>query len=198
MNIYDMQSDSSEAGDKWVRFFTRHKLALPDLVADEPAFFASHPRIEVMRNNENIPRGMRQQLGDYSNLSYDVHPVFSERAKQLLAPHVQGLGQWIELVSEHDPTYWLFYITNVVDALNVEKSEVVYFPSTPGKVMAIDRYTFKLEAVRDQVLFTLPQRPGSNRCVTDRFVDIIKANGLTGFEFKLLWTDEASIQSNAA
>jgi hypothetical protein len=198
MNVYNMQSDSSDAGDKWVRFFTRHSLALPDLVTDEPAFFASHPRIEVMRNNENIPRGMKRELGDYSNLSYDVHPVFSERARRLLAPHLQGLGQWIELASEHDPTYWLFYITNVVDALNVEKSEVVYFPSTPGKVMAIDRYSFYPEAVGNQMLFTLPQRPGSNRCVTDRFVDIVRANALTGFEFKLLWTDEVDSEAKAA
>jgi hypothetical protein len=200
MNIYDMKTDTGESGDKWVQFYTRHELALPLDSWAEPAFFAEHQRIEVVRNNQSVPRGTKQRLGDYSNLSHDVHPVFSDRAKQLLAPKLQGLGQWIELASENDPTYWLFYITNVVDALDVEKSKVVYFPSTPGKVMAIDRYVFKPEAVRDQMLFTLPQRPGTNRCVTDRFVEIAKANGLTGVEFKLLWSssDEPQLAARAA
>jgi hypothetical protein len=191
MNVYDMGSESGEAGDKWVHFYTRHKVAMPGLSWERSAFFAAHPRIEVMRNNQNIPRGTKQQLGDYSNLSHDVHPVFSDRAKQALAPHLQGLGQWIELVPDYDPTYWLFYITKVIDALDVEKSEVVYFPSTPGKVMAIDRFVFKPEAVQDQLLFTLLQRPGSNRCVTDRFVELARQHGLTGLEFKLLWSSDS-------
>ena len=198
MNVYGMGIESGESGERWVRFYTRNKLALPGIASEEPDFFAAHPRIAVMRNNKNIPRGIKQKLGDYSNLSHDVHPVFSERAKRLLAPHLQGLGEWIELTSEHDPTYWLFYITNVVDALDVANSKLIYFPSTPGKVMAIDGYEFKPEAVRDQWLFTLPQRPGCNRCVTDRFVDLVRQHGLTGFEFTLLWSDESAIASQAA
>ena len=66
MNVYDLGIESTEAGDRWVRFYTRHKLAMPGLSAERPAFFAAHPRIEVMRNNQNIPRGTKQQLGDYS------------------------------------------------------------------------------------------------------------------------------------
>jgi hypothetical protein len=186
MNVYDMGSESGEAGDNWVRFYTRHKLGFPHLTVDEPAFFAAHPRIEVMRNNHNIPRGTKQQLGDYSNVNHNVHPVFSERAKQVFAPHLQGLGRWIELVPDCDPTYWLFSITNVIDAMDEEKSEVKRFAD--GGVMRIVRFVFKPEAVRDQWLFTLPQRPGSNRCVTDRFVELARQHGLTGLEFKLLWS----------
>jgi hypothetical protein len=196
MNIFDLHGESSDSGDKWVRFYTRHKLAMPGLSSERSAFFAMHQRIEVMRNNENIPRGTKRQLGDYSNVNNNIHPVFSVRAKQLLASHLEGLGQWIELVSENDPVYWLFYITNIVDALDVQKSELAYFKSTPGKVMDIDRYVFKPEAVLDQMLFTLPQRPGSNRCVTDRFVEIVKANGLTGFEFKPLWSSSDEMQTS--
>jgi hypothetical protein len=197
MNIYDMHGESGESAGTWVRFYTRHKLGFPRLAVEERAFFAKHQRIEVMRNNENLPRGTKRQLGDYSNVNNNIHPVFSVRAKQLLAPHLEGLGQWIELVSENDPVYWLFYITNIVDALDVQKSGLAYFKSTPGKVMDIDSYVFKPEAVVDQMLFTLPQRPGSNRCVTDRFVEIVKANGLTGFEFKPLWSSSDEVQTSA-
>jgi hypothetical protein len=198
MNVYDMDTQSGEPGEKWVHFYTRNNLAMPALSWERPAFFAAHPRIAVMRNNQTLPRGFKQKLADYSNVNHNVHPVFSDRAKQVLAPHLDGLGQWIELVADPDPTYWLFYITNVVDALDLANSEVVYFPSTPGKVMAIDRYSFKPEAVRDQWLFTLPQRPGSNRCVTDRFVDLVRQHGLTGLEFKLLWSDESTTAARAA
>lgn len=196
MNVYGMGIESGESGERWVRFYTRNKLALPDIVSEEPAFFAAHPRIAVMRNNKNIPRGIKQKLGDYSNLSNDVHPVFSDRARRLLAPHLEGLGQWIELTSEHDPTYWLFYITNIVDALDEPRSELLRFKD--GGVMRIARYAFRPEAVRDQWLFTLPQRPGCNRCVTDRFVDLVRRHGLTGFEFTLLWSDEGASASRAA
>ncbi|MCY7317076.1 MAG: hypothetical protein LH480_16090 [Rubrivivax sp.] len=94
MNVYDMHP---EPNNQWVHFYTRNNLATPLDSKDEAAFFAAHPHIAVMRNNKDIPRGTKQKLGDYSNLSHDIHPVFSHRAKQLLALHLQGLGQWIEL-----------------------------------------------------------------------------------------------------
>ena len=76
----------------------------------------------------------------YSNLSHDVHPVFSERAKRLLERRLEGLGRWIELVYDEAP-YWLFFITNVVDALDESKSEIAYFTNST-KVLGIDSYAF--------------------------------------------------------
>ncbi|MCY7315097.1 MAG: hypothetical protein LH480_05605 [Rubrivivax sp.] len=118
------------------------------------------------------------------------------REQWLLTVALSQLGHGSRLTSEQDPTYWLFYITNVVDALDEEQSELVRFRD--GGVMRIASYTFKPEAVRDQWLFTLPQRPGCNRCVTDRFVDLVREHQLTGFGFKLLWSDELAPAAKAA
>jgi hypothetical protein len=188
LNVYDMDIEGF-AEPAWVRFHTQHNLITLMHPDQEPAFFATHPRIEVDRNTDFTPRESDARFGDYSNLNHNVHPVFSQRAKDLLTPHLQGLGQWIELVSDEAP-YWLFFISHVVDALDVPNSKILYFPSTPGKVMRIARYAFHPDAVRDQWLFTLPQMVRSHRLVTDRFVDFVRAHGLTGFEFRLLWSEE--------
>jgi hypothetical protein len=92
--------------------------------------------------------------------------------------------------------YAFFNITNVVDALDEAKSELKYF--SDGGFHRVLRYAFKPEAVRDQLLFKIPQQPGGFAFVTDRFVEIVKANGLTGFGFDKKWTDEVSAESKAA
>lgn len=188
MNVYDMRPDS-EAQPKWVRFFTKNNLVMPSFAADELAFFSIHTRIEVERNHESTPLGSGARFGDYSNVNHNVHPVFSQRAKELLTPHLAGAGQWIELVGDEAP-YWLFFVTNVVPALDLEASAIAYFPSSPSKVMEISEYGFKPELVRNQWLFTLPQRIRSNRLVTDRFIDFVREHELTGFRFHLLWSQE--------
>ncbi|MBC7938225.1 MAG: hypothetical protein H7Z19_00435 [Chitinophagaceae bacterium] len=187
MNIYDMRIDD-EASPAWISFYAKHELVMPLSADQEAEFFAGHPRIEVDRDTEFTPRESNARFGDYSNVNHNVHPVFSQRAKELLQPHLYGLGQWIELLSNEAP-YWLFFVTNLVDALDVERSKVLYFTNS-SKVMRIARYAFKRELLHDQWLFTLPQRPGSNRLVTDRFVDFAREHGLTGFRFHLLWSQE--------
>jgi hypothetical protein len=186
MNVYDMKADGS--GTQWVWLYTRHNLALPSQSAQESAFFDAHPRIEVERS-EYTPRGSKAKLPDCSNLSHDVHPVFSQRAKDLLADRLLGLGRWVELGFDEAP-YWLFHVTNVVDALDEPNSEVVYFTDEPKKVLRIAQYIFRPEKVQGQFLFTLPQRPGSNRLVTDEFVDLVREHRLTGFSFEFLWSSE--------
>jgi hypothetical protein len=188
MNVYQLQP-SSDDNPKWVRFYTKHKLATPMSSNEDEAFFDAHPRIEIDRNTDSTPRGSKARFGDYSNLSHDVYPVLSDRAKQVFESHLKGLGRWVELISD-EATYWLFVITNVVDALDVPKSKIAYFPSTPGKVMGIDSFAFKPEVVENQLLFTLPYQPRRDRLVTDRFVDIVREHRLTAFQFELLWSSD--------
>lgn len=182
MNVYDMTADSN---NRWVWFFTKHKLALPADPQEERAFFDTHPKIAIVRNTETQRRPSEAMLADYSNLNYNVYPVFSQRAKELLGRHLDGLGRWIELDCPEAP-YWLFWITNVVDALDEDRSQIRRF--SDGDVMRIESFTFKPERVRDQVLFTLPQRPGSQRLVTQSFVELVRQHRLTGFRFHLLWS----------
>ncbi|MEW6706036.1 MAG: DUF1629 domain-containing protein [Pseudomonadota bacterium] len=191
MKVYELDSES---GRKWVWFFTVEGPVTPNTYQETVEHFKRQPRIRIDRNTECTPRSSRAQLADFSNLDYDCFPVFSERAKQVLGPHIDSLGQWLKLECDEAP-YWLFNITNVVDALDEQKSELLRFDS--GKVMRIARFAFYPERVRGQFMFTVPQRPGVHNLVTDEFVKLVQQHKLTGFNFKLLWTDEGQQRAAA-
>jgi hypothetical protein len=187
VNVYDMDMDKEEK--KWVSFYTKHNLAMPSSAAERPAFFDAHPRIEIDRS-DYTPRGSKAKLADYSNVNHNVHPVFSQRAKDILSDRLHGLGRWIELVSDEAP-YWLFYVTNVVDALDEPASKVIYFDDdVPNKVLRIAQHVFRPERVQGQFLFTLPQKKGYHRLVTDDFINVVREHRLTGFRFEFLWSSE--------
>jgi hypothetical protein len=185
MNVYDMKQDRRDEVD-WICFYTKNKLAMPPTFDECVPFFEAHPRIAIDRNTDFTPRGSKAKFSDYSNVNHNVHPVFSQRAKRILEPHLQGLGRWIELESDEAP-YWLFFVTHIVDALDMEKSELLYF-GDGKRVMRIARYAFKADLIKDQFLFTLPQAPGKERLVTDRFIDLVAEHQLTGFWFQRLWS----------
>lgn len=186
MVVYDMKADGRS--NEWVLFSTRNGLLFPNQTSEEEAFFDQHPKIAVGRDKAYTPNGSKAKLADFSSVNYDVYPVFSDRARTIVAPILEGLGRWIELDFDEAP-YWLFYITNVVDALDEGRSQITRFSSSQ-KVLSIDSYAFKPEVAKDQWLFTLPQRPGSNRLVTDRFVELVREHRLTGFLFQKLWSSD--------
>jgi hypothetical protein len=150
-----------------------------------------------VRRNYSVKGNLAKPLADRVGIDADVDPmVLSRRALDVLLPYIGGLGQVLPLAFD-EAEYSLFNITNVVDALDEGKSELEHFPSS-GRLSGVKRYAFRLEAVRDQLIFKIPQQPGGFAFVTDRFVEIVKANGLTGFEFKRMWSDEVVAQDKAA
>jgi hypothetical protein len=183
--VYDMRPDGRDE-QEWVWFFTKHQPVMPLRYDECAGFFKAHPRIEIDRNTDSTPRSSKAKLPDFSNLSHSVHPVFSQRAKDIFAPRLEGLGTWVELVYDEAP-YWLFHITNVVDALHFEKAEVSYFKD--GGFKRVESFAFEPDVVKSQFLFTLPQQPGSNRLVTDEFIKVVRQHKLTGFIFERLWSD---------
>jgi hypothetical protein len=190
LKIYKLELDGTGA---WVLFFSANNVVTPPY-RESRAFFAGQPRIKIDRNTEATPKKSKAKLGDFTNVNYDPYPCFSQRAKDILGPHIDPLGQWLPLECEEAP-YWLFNITNVVDALEVEKSKLAYFRD--GGVMAIDEFAFHPEQIKDQLLFKTPQCSGSNNLVTQDFVDLVYQHQLTGFVFKLLWSSEAGpVSSN--
>ena len=150
-----------------------------------------------VRRNYSVKGNMTKPLGDRVGIDARVDPmVLSRRALDVLLPHIGTLGQVLPLAFD-EAEYAFFNITNVVDALDEAQSELEYFPSS-GRLSGVLRYAFKAEAVRDQLLFKIPQQAGGFAFVTDRFVEIVKAAGLTGFGFKQLWSDEKKIGAKAA
>jgi hypothetical protein len=149
-----------------------------------------------VRRNYSVKDNMTKPLGDRVGIDAETDPmVLSRRALDVLLPHIGTLGQVLPLAFD-EAEYALFNITNVVNALDESKSELKFF--SDGGFHRVLRYAFKPEAVRDQLIFKIPQQPGGFAFVTDRFVDLVKSNGLTGFGFKLMWTDEVKQESKVA
>jgi hypothetical protein len=149
-----------------------------------------------VRRNYSVKDNLTKPLGDRVGIDAEIDPmVLSRRALDVLLPHIGTLGQVLPLAFE-EAEYAFFNITNVVDALDESKSELKFF--SDGGFHRVLRYAFKPEAVRDQLIFKIPQQPGGFAFVTDRLVELVKSNGLTGFGFKLMWTDEISAEAKAA
>ena len=73
-----------------------------------------------------------------------------------------------------------------VDALDQAQSSVIKVPGT-DRIMYITEVAFIEEAIRDIDIFRLPHR-ASPTYVSQRFVDRVKAAGLVGLEFKMVWS----------
>ena len=149
-----------------------------------------------VRRNYSVKGNMTKPLGDRVGIDARVDPmVLSRRALDVLLPYIGTLGQVLPLAFD-EAEYAFFNITNVVDALDEAQSELKYF--SDGGFHRVLRYAFKPEAVRDQLLFKIPQQAGGFAFVTDRFVEIVRAAGLTGFGFKHLWSDDEEAGAKAA
>jgi len=113
-------------------------------------------------------------------------PVLSDRAKSILQPVLGSAVEWLPLVFD-EAQYWLLNVLHVIDALNVSKAHIRTLPS--GRVLDIDTYAFKSEVVSDEWLFKVVQHPFSV-LVTDRFRELVAAQGLTGCFFQPVWDSE--------
>jgi hypothetical protein len=154
----------------------------------EPFALETWQPFKVIRDYSR-PDNLTKPLGDRAVLNSLLGIlVLSRRALDALLPHIGHLGQALPIEFD-ECEYQLFNITNVVDALDDEAAQIWRFPSS-GRIGQIERYAFKPAAVRDQLLFKIPQQPGGFAFCTDRFVDLVKQHGLTGFGFEQVWSDQ--------
>jgi len=186
MNVYDIWMDSNR---KWARYVTIEGPVIPLIHEDVRTLFDRQPRIRIERDEKSTPCTSKAKPGDFSCLDHGPLPMFSERAKQVLEPYIGKSGQWLKLECDESP-YWLFNVTNVIDALDESKSELLRFAD--GKVLRIARFAFHPERLRDQMIFGVSQRPLAHNLVTDEFVRLAEHHKLTGFEFKRVWSSEVA------
>ena len=184
MKIYELESSGDE---RWRWFYAVEGAVVLPNPSEAMAFFQSQPRIRIDRNTEKSPCGSSAVLPDLSNVGSGTKPCLSERAKAVLGPRIDSLGQWLPLECDEAP-YWLFNVTQTVDALDESESQLIRFDD--GRVMRIAQFTFHPEKLRGELLFKVPQGPGHPNLVTQDFVDIVHEHGLTGFSFRLLWSEE--------
>jgi hypothetical protein len=120
-----------------------------------------------------------------STIMLSNRPV--ERLRNLVSTCGEVLP--IHLSNDRDLVY-LFNVTRVINAVDMSRSEFLRFPS--GGIMKYERLVFDHKMIPDEaVFFKTPQLgPISEIFANDLAVAAVKRAGLTGYEFRLAWTNE--------
>lgn len=126
-------------------------------------------------------------LPDFTNIA--AIPTFSEHAIHRLGPMLSDHGEFAPIQMDEPVKYFGFNPTTVVDILDESRSEIVRFSS--GRVMAVDRHVLLACVKQLPPIFKIPQSRRNTTYVNEAFVARVKATGLTGFKFNLLWDDES-------
>jgi hypothetical protein len=90
---------------------------------------------------------------DFPSLDGTI-PVFSKRGVEALRDLLEPNGEILPIDCAQG-TYFAFNVTRVVDALDVERSELELFDD--GEIMNVARYELKAEKLNDAAIFKLPQ-----------------------------------------
>ncbi len=120
--------------------------------------------------------------------TYSDFPWLGEHVPFLKKPAVEALGpvllKYGQLLPVRGEDVWLFNATTVLDALDRERSGIVYFDD--GNIAVIERHVFDEGRIGMAEVFKLPMR-ASSVFVTDPFVDRVRSAGLRGVSFRPLW-----------
>lgn len=116
--------------------------------------------------------------GDFPVLCSTI-PAISGRAANALEPLLSGNAELLPLRCDAGE-YYALNVTCVVDALNVEQSEIAHFPD--GSIMDIKRFAFHALRAPANDIFKIPQI-GTRLFVSERFVQTVEQHQLKGFLF---------------
>lgn len=120
--------------------------------------------------------------GDFPSLVTHV-PVFSQRALTKLKDSLKGNGEALPLVCD-EGEYFAFNVTNIVDALDEQRSEIKRFKSS-NRIMEVVKYRFHDEKLSANI-FKIPQTAAMDVFVSDKFKKSIESFNLKGFEFRAI------------
>jgi hypothetical protein len=144
--------------------------------------------VPFLRKPATILLKYAQLLHNHQGRSYSDFPWLGEHVPFLRKPAAEALGhillEYGQLLPVRGEEVWLFNATTVLDALDHERSQIVYFED--GNILAIERYVFDEGRIGTAEVFKLPMR-ASPVCVTDNFVERVRSAGLRGVSFRELW-----------
>ena len=144
----------------------------------------SYPIPRAVRNREGDgPRS--EVLPDFTQIGLRPIPTFSAHAIHCIGGMLAENGELASIRMDEGFEYFAFNATNVVDVLDESNSELSLFRD--GRVMSVDRHVFLMPASRLPIIFKIPQTRENTTYVTEDFVSLVGGNGLTGFEFKIVF-----------
>lgn len=123
--------------------------------------------------------------GTYSDFPWlgEHVPILRGLAVETLGHILLAHGQLLPLRGED---VWLFNATTVLDALDHERSQIVYFDDR--SILSIECHVFDRSRIGAAQVFKLPMR-ASAVYVTDQFVERVQHAGLRGVSFRALWNE---------
>lgn len=122
-------------------------------------------------------------IGDVSSISTSSY-IINEKAYKVLYPYLKEHSQIFQLKNENK-IFYVINVTDIIDCLDYEKSEVKYFSSS-NRVMDIEKYAFHSGKLKKATIFKIPEFPKGISYVTEEFKKVVEENNITGFKFKEL------------
>lgn len=126
----------------------------------------------------------RNVMGNFPRLAGNL-PVFDKTAwsitKSLIADYVEALP--LNPLCMGWPPLYLINVTTVIDCLDFDRSQVVYFED--GTIMNIRHYAFRKEAVSGIPIFRIKDYQLTTIIVNEDFREIVDGYDLKG----LIWND---------
>lgn len=110
--------------------------------------------------------------------------IINEKTYKVLYPYLKNHSQIFEIKNE-DKIFYVVSVTDIIDCLDYEKSELKLFNST-GRVMRVIKYVFKTEKLKNATVFKLPEFPKGISYATEEFRKVVEENNIKGFKFKEL------------
>ncbi len=178
MNIWMLKQDCSNYASVY---------SVPEFTADEIQSFDGRPKaaewqelnVKIYDEDKTLP------ISDF--LGFTI-PIFSEKAVEVLHPLLDGSAEILDVNLQNRR----FYAVNVIAVLDVlDRENSKYLTYRDGqRIMVIKDYAFiKNVELMQHNIFKLAEEPVRRPFVSDVFKNTVEQNGLTGFDFKLVWTD---------
>lgn len=115
--------------------------------------------------------------------------VIDEQTVSVLKKYIDLYGELLPLdLKEKDKQLYIFNVTNVVDCLDEEKSELRIFTNCIGNVR---KPVFKKELIGSNAIFKIPRHGIGFTFINDNLKEYIEKSNLEGFNFKLVWDSES-------
>lgn len=115
-------------------------------------------------------------------IAFDLKaPVVSDRARVALAPLIGPYCECLPLINIEGIDYYAVNTLTVCDCVDLARSDILYSPDDPQRILTVNRYAFVETAVPDLPIFKV--FPYGPVFVRQPFVDCVIEHGLTNAEF---------------
>jgi len=117
--------------------------------------------------------------------------ILSERAANRLRPILEACGELLPIKLNNDPDeFFLFNVTAVVNAVDMQLSKFFKLPS--GAIGHCLKLVFDPAKIPSDALFfkNTQMGPVTEIYATEAAKTAVENAGLTGYEFRLAWSDE--------